>query len=179
MSAVLPREERDAIRAVLGRGWVRCDVCIGVSPSWDGHEPGCSEWARERLTALLDALDAAEEEHQREHREAVTWRDLARAEQDQRRAMQAERDTARQRVVDVSVWLRQWDADQMTFSEFMANLRALAADEGETRTAADEHSRLSQVIDTDGQGVAVRARERAAFAALLEAEDDEGEGTKR
>lgn len=127
MSPALPREERDAIRAALGRGWVRCDVCIGVSPSWDGHEPGCSEWARERLTALLDALDAldaAEEENERHALAnggcvpADAYRDLAEHVAALRGRIEAFAD-------------RTESAGRVYGYAVAHDLRALAADEGE------------------------------------------------
>lgn len=111
MSPALPREERDAIRvraqggtegtwtaSVTGHVWSNPGEPVLVAQVGWAEDAEFIAHARTDVPALLDALDVAEEENEREHREAVTWRDLARAEQDQRQAIQAERDAARAEV---------------------------------------------------------------------------------
>lgn len=90
--------------------------------------------AREDVPALLAALDAAHAETEREHREAVTWRDLARAEKDQRDEARAALAALRKWVGLLADDLERPDASTLAVKRVVAErLRAaLAAAPSET-----------------------------------------------
>jgi len=54
-------EVREIATAVEKGGQVRCGVCMGHSPSWDGHLRGCRGWALQQLQELAAKLSIQED----------------------------------------------------------------------------------------------------------------------
>lgn len=56
-------ELRRAVRAFLEARGRMCKVCMGLSPSWDGHDknPPCEVAALEAMGAALDGKESADE----------------------------------------------------------------------------------------------------------------------
>lgn len=62
-----PAERIEKALAALARyeassSFTPCGVCLGHSPSWDGHDSGCKRGATEELIAAVRALSDPTEE---------------------------------------------------------------------------------------------------------------------
>lgn len=51
----------EIVKAVETGNLVHCGVCMGHSPSWDGHLRGCRGWAIQRLQDLAVTLSILED----------------------------------------------------------------------------------------------------------------------
>jgi hypothetical protein len=197
VSPALPREERDAIRARAeaatpgpwdwyGYGETGRTLYLDNSPYHDLNVlKTTDDWpptdadaefiahARSDVPALLDALDAAEAEIERLRATYGLDRDdkhpCIRVEAYLR--LEAERDAARAEAVALRTQYR----DLATYRTTHANLGLCP--ESPNDKARDPDCPVCRALAAHESGI--RGRERAAFAALLDAEDDEDERTGR
>jgi len=160
--SALPREERGAIRA-RAEDFRWCDESDeGIPPDLRGLVSSVS--ARD-VPALLDALDAAEAEIERLRSALDHLREDDALNRDAYLLVETERDAARAEAAALRTQYR----DLATYRTAHANLGLCP--EGPDDEARDPDCPVCRVLVAHESGI--RGRERAAFAALLDAEDDE------